>query len=122
MLFGTSFAYSRFLRFRLGWGHDATVAPAKKKPPVQEQQARGLKYLRQINKLLHRLHADATKRDRAGNRTLFYDQYATLVLIAMFSPAIDSLRAIQHMPKVRKLLGCPSRASLGLPLRGRTGV
>jgi len=65
--------------------------------------------------LLERLHDDATARDKAHNRTLFYDQYTALVLMAMFSPAIDSLRAIQQasaMPKVRKLLGC-SRASLG---------
>jgi len=86
-----------------------------KKPQVQREQVRGLKHLRQITKLLHRLHDDATARDKAGNRTLFYDQYAALVLLAMFSPAIDSLRAIQQasaMPKVRKLLGC-NRASLG---------
>ena len=86
-----------------------------RKPEVEGEQVRGLKHLRQITKLLHGLHDDATARDRAGNRTLFFDQYAALVLISMFSPALDSLRAIQQasaMPKVRKLLGC-SRASLG---------
>jgi hypothetical protein len=84
-------------------------------PEVEREQVRGLKHLRRITKLLHRLHDDATARDRAGNRTLFYDQYAGLVLLSMFSPAVDSLRAIRQasaMPKVRKLLGC-SRASLG---------
>lgn len=87
-----------------------------KKPTVEAEQIRGVKYLRRIDKLLHRLHDDATARDRAGNRTLFFDQYAGLVLLSMFSPAVDSLRAIQQasaMPKVRKLLGCSSRASLG---------
>ena len=86
------------------------------RPQIEREQVRGLKHLRRINKLLRRLHDDATARDKAGNRTLFYDQYAALVLLAMFSPAIDSLRAIQQasaMPKVRKLLGCPSRVSLG---------
>ena len=86
-----------------------------KKPRIQSEQVRGLKHLRQITTLLQRLHADATARDKAHNRTLFYDQYAALVLLAMFSPAIDSLRAIRQasaMPKVRKLLGC-SRVSLG---------
>jgi hypothetical protein len=86
-----------------------------RKPTVEPEQVRGLKHLRQINTLLHRLHDDATARDKAGNRTLFFDQYAALVLVALFSPAVDSLRAIQQasaMPKVRKLLGC-SRASLG---------
>jgi hypothetical protein len=86
-----------------------------RKPSIETRQVRGLKHLRQITALLHRLHDDATARDKAHNRTLFYDDYAALVLITMFSPAIDSLRAIQRasaMPKVRKLLGC-SRASLG---------
>jgi len=86
-----------------------------RKPELDAEQVRGLKHLRRIDKLLGRLHEDATARDRAGNRTLFYDQYAGLVLLAMFSPALDSLRAIGRasaMPKVRKLLGC-SRASLG---------
>src|SRR5205814_10255564 len=88
---------------------------ARKLPVEAQQQVRGLKYLRQINTLLKRLHDDATARDRAHNRTLFFDQYAALVLLMLFSPAIDSLRAIRQatcIPKVRKLLGC-SRASLG---------
>jgi hypothetical protein len=85
------------------------------KAALKPQDVVGLKHLRQITSLLSRLHDDATARDKAHNRTLFYDQYAALVLITMFSPAMDSLRAIQRasdMPKVRKLLGC-SRASLG---------
>lgn len=87
----------------------------RKADDVESRDVRGLKYVRQITSLLQRLHDDATARDRAGNRTLFYDQYAALVLMSMFSPAIDSLRAIQRtseLPKVRKLLGC-SRTSLG---------
>src|SRR5215213_3890029 len=86
-----------------------------KKLAVGAEQVQGLRHLRQIISLLSRLHDDATARDKAHNRTLFYDQYAALVLLAMFSPAIDSLRAIRQasaMPKVRKLLGC-SRVSLG---------
>jgi hypothetical protein len=94
--------------------HDAAM-PRARKPSIQGRQVRGLKHLRQITSLLQRLHDDATARDRAHNRTLFYDQYASLVLLSLFSPAIDSLRAIGQasaLPKVRKLLGC-SRASLG---------
>jgi hypothetical protein len=86
-----------------------------RRPKLQREQVRGLKYLRQITSLLRRLHEDATARDKAHNRKLFFDEYASLVLLAMFSPAIDSLRGIQQaseMPKVGKLLGC-SRASLG---------
>src|SRR2546423_14596893 len=87
-----------------------------RKLAIEPEQVRGLKYLRQINSLLQRLHDDATARDKAHNRRLFFDQYAGLVLLALFSPAIDSLRGIQRascMPKVRKLLDCPSRVSLG---------
>jgi Transposase DDE domain len=87
-----------------------------RKLPIQAEQVRGRKYLRRIASLLQRLHDDATARDKAHNRTLFFDQYAALLLVMMFSPAIDSLRAIRQasaMPKVRKLLGCPSRVSLG---------
>jgi hypothetical protein len=87
----------------------------QRKEKIEPEQVRGLKHLRKITTLLQRLHGDATARDKAHNRTLFYDQYAALVLLAMFSPAIDSLRAIQQaseMSKVRKRLGC-SRTSLG---------
>ena len=84
-----------------------------KKEQLAEPDVRGAKYLRRVLALLGRLHGDATARDRAGNRTLFFDQYAALLLFAMFSPAVDSLRAVQQasaLPKVRKLLGCPPGA------------
>jgi len=90
---------------------DATTATAGLDP----EQVRGARYLGRVFPLLARLRPDGCARDRAGNRTLFYDQYAALVLLSMFSPAMDSLRAIQQasaLGKVRKLLGCP-RASLG---------
>lgn len=85
----------------------------KRKDELTEPDVRGAKYLRRVLALLGRLHADATARDRAGNRTLFYDQYAALVLFAMFGPAVDSLRAVRQasaLPKVRELLGCPPGA------------
>jgi hypothetical protein len=89
--------------------------PRVSKPAVEGHQVRGLQHLRQIFSLLQFLHDDATVRDKAHNRTLFFDQYAALVLMSLFSPAVDSLRAIIQataMPKVRKLLGC-SKVSLG---------
>jgi hypothetical protein len=84
-------------------------------PTLDADQVRGAKYLGKVLPLLARLRPDGCARDRAGNRTLFYDQYAALVLLSMFSPAVDSLRAIQQasaLKKVRGLLGCP-RYSLG---------
>lgn len=85
----------------------------KKKDKLTEPDVRGAKYLKRVLALLGRLHGDATARDRAHNRTLFHDQYAALLLFSMFSPAMDSLRAVGQasaLPKVRKLLGCPPGA------------
>lgn len=76
----------------------------------------GAKYLDKVFALLAKLRDDGCARDRAGNRTLFYDRYASLVLLSMFSPAMDSLRAIQQasaLAKVQKLFGTDRRFSLG---------
>lgn len=75
----------------------------------------GLKYLRKIRPLLSRLRKVGTECDRAGNRRLFMDQYSALILMSLFSPAIESLRDLQRacaLDKVRKRLGV-TRASLG---------
>ena len=75
---------------------------------------RGAKYLGKVFPMLAKLRPDGCARDRAGNRTLFYDQYASLVLLSMFSPAMDSLRAIRQasaLKKVQALLGCASSSS-----------
>jgi hypothetical protein len=82
---------------------------------IHAKDLRGLKYFRVLGPLLDRLHADATRRDPAGNRQLHFDQYAGLLLLAFFSPLVDSLRGIQQassLAKVQKLLGC-ERAALG---------
>src|ERR1700759_4279713 len=80
------------------------------------QQVRGTKYLDKVFPLLTHLRSDGCARDKAGNRTLFYDQYVSLVLLSMFSPAMNSLRAIVQasaLAKVQKLLGINRRYSLG---------
>jgi hypothetical protein len=80
------------------------------------EQVCGVKYLDKVFGLLARLRDDGCARDRAGNRTLFYDRYASLVLLSMFSPAMDSLRAIQEasaLAKVQRLFGTDRRFSLG---------
>ena len=87
----------------------------KRRPAVTEKDLRGLKYFRLLTPLLERLHEDGTQRNRAGNRQLFFDQYAGLLLLFFFNPICTSLRAIQQasqLAKVQKLLGC-TRASLG---------
>jgi DDE family transposase len=85
--------------------------------PIQERDLQGFKYFRLLLPLLDRLHDNATQRDRAGNRRLFFDQYACLLLLFFFNPIIRSLRGAQRasqLEKVQKLLGCKrvSRGSL----------
>src|SRR5947207_1787410 len=71
----------------------ATTAPRSARPPVVQ----GFKYVRLVGQLLQRLHSAATVRDRAGNRQLFYDQYATLLLLYVFTPTVSSLRGLQQL-------------------------
>jgi hypothetical protein len=87
---------------------------AKKREEVREKDVTGLKYFDKLAPLLSRLHDVGCKRDKAGNRTLFYDQYCMLVLLYMFNPVVRSLRSIEQASQLRNVqrkLGC-QRASL----------
>jgi hypothetical protein len=86
-----------------------------RRKPIRERDLQGLKYFRLLIPLFERLHDDATKRDRAGNRQLFFDQYACLLLLFFFNPIVQSVRGMQQasqLQKVQRLFGC-GRASLG---------
>jgi Transposase DDE domain len=65
--------------------------------PVIAQNLPGLQYFRLLGPLFDPLHAVGTARDRAGNRQLFYDQYATLLLVYFFNPTVTSLRGLQQL-------------------------
>jgi hypothetical protein len=85
--------------------------------PLQGCNLQGFKYLEFLRPLLSQLHDNATQRDRAGNRRLFFDQYACLLLLYFFNPVIKSLRGVQRaseLEKTQSMLGCPrvSRGSL----------
>jgi hypothetical protein len=89
----------------------------KRRTPIEAKDLKGLKYFKVLGSLLDCLQNDATARDRAGNRRLFYDQYACLLLLFFFNPIIKSLRGIQQaseLDKVQRLFGCGriSRGSL----------
>lgn len=87
----------------------------KPRPEVRARDLQGLKYFKILDPLLDRLHDEGTASDRAGNRKLFYDQYASLLLLYFFNPIITSLRGIEQasgLDKVQKLLGC-RRVALG---------
>jgi|CXWL01.1.fsa_nt_gi hypothetical protein len=75
----------------------------------------GVKYLQRLFPLMQRLKSAGTERDRAGNRHLYFSQYAGLVLLGMFNPTLQSLRSLSEMSRLRKVQKCLGgpRASLG---------
>jgi hypothetical protein len=82
----------------------------KELPPLQ-----GFKYLDRVAPLLERLRDSGTARDTAGNRELFFDRYAALLLLYFFNPALTSLRGLQRataLGKVARATG-GGRVSLG---------
>jgi hypothetical protein len=82
---------------------------------VDERALQGFRCVKPVLKLVAHLHNTATERDRAGNRQWHMDQHIALLLLFMFNPICDSLRALQRasqLEKVQRLLGVP-RASLG---------
>jgi len=88
---------------------------ARRASPLRDRDIVGLKYFDRLMPLLERLHDVGTRRDRAGNRQLFFDHYCAYILLFLFNPVVTSLRGIQQasaLKKVQKKLGCP-RASLG---------
>jgi hypothetical protein len=77
-----------------------------KETPAGEASApvvQGFKYVRLVGTLLQALHRTGTERDRAGNRQLFYDQYATLLLRYFFTPTVTSLRGVQQVSTLAKV-------------------
>jgi hypothetical protein len=74
-----------------------------------------LKLVARAKGLFGRLCKAGTERDTAGNRRLLYSNYAALVLLSMFNPAMQTLRGLQQMSelkRVQKRLGV-GRVSLG---------
>jgi hypothetical protein len=69
---------------------------APKRAPVTTHDRQGFKDVRVLGPLLDHLHAAGTERDRAGNRQLCYDQYATVRLWYVLSPSVTSLRSLQQ--------------------------
>lgn len=77
-------------------------------PAVVAGKLQGFKYFSLVSDLLERLRPVGTARDKAGNRELFFDQYAALLLLYYFNPTVTTLRGIQQfttLEKVQKLCG-----------------
>ena len=84
-------------------------------PPVAAKDLQGFKYFALVTPLLERLHHSGTAGDKAGNRRLFFDQYAALLLLYFFNPILTSLNGLQQasaLDKVQKVTGGP-RVSKG---------
>jgi hypothetical protein len=99
----------------MGLAHTAGTMARVERAEIREGDLRGLRHFKKLRGLLAALHDHATARDRAGNRTLHYDQYVLLVLLHLFNPVSSGLRSIcraSALPKVRRALGV-SRTSLG---------
>lgn len=87
----------------------------KPTPPVAAKDLQGFKYFALVVPLLARLHHSGTASDQAGNRRLFFDQYAALLLLYFFNPILTSLNGLQRasaLDKVQKVTGGP-RVSKG---------
>jgi hypothetical protein len=82
--------------------------PRRPKPPVAAKDLQGFKYFEMVLPLLARLQDAGTGRDSAGNRRLFFDQYAALLLLYFFNPILTSLNGLQQasgLAKVQKVTG-----------------
>src|ERR1700687_62932 len=89
--------------------------PAKLRNPGSAEPLQGLKYFRRLTPLLARLHDAGCARDKAGNRTLHFDQYCSLILLALFNPLPHCLRGLgqaSELKKAQEQLGV-KRAALG---------
>lgn len=87
----------------------------KPTPPIAAKDLQGFKYFARVTPLLERLHHSGTASDKAGNRRLFFDQYAALLLLYFFNPILTSFNGLQQastLDKVQKITGGP-RVSKG---------
>ena len=63
---------------------------------LDPSEIEGWEYFDTLVPLLARLKGIGVKRNKAGNRLLFYDQYISLLLLYFFNPTITSLRGLQQ--------------------------
>jgi hypothetical protein len=82
---------------------------------LTSRDVRQVPQLARLRELFAGLRGMGAERDTAHNRTLHYDDYCMLILLALFSPVEMSLRRIveiSSVERVRRKLGV-SRTSLG---------
>jgi hypothetical protein len=75
---------------------------------IDPRRLQGFKYFKVLDDLFQRLHTLGAERDKAGNRRLFFDQYAVLLLLYYFNPTVTTLRGVRQfttLEKVQRLCG-----------------
>jgi len=76
-----------------------------------EKDLKGFKFLKVILPMLSHLHDQGCQRDKAHNRTLFFDNYAAFVLLYFFNPIVQFMGGIVQagtLQKVQEKLGVSS--------------
>lgn len=84
-------------------GSPSGKAPDNSKLTFNPDGLQGFKYFKMIGPLLERLYGAGAERDKAGNRDLHFNHYATLVLFYFFNPIVDGLRGLQQVSTLKKV-------------------
>ena len=75
---------------------------ARRVSRLREGDIVGQKYFDRLMPLLERLHDVGTRRDRAENRQLFFDQYCAYILLFLFNPIVTSPHGIHQASALKK--------------------
>lgn len=89
---------------------------------LDPRKLQGFKYFEALDGLLERLRPVGLGRDRAGNRDLYFDQYATLLILYYFNSTVTTLRGLRQfttLGKVQRLCGVKPTSLGSLSEAGR---
>ena len=78
------------------------------KPKLKDSDLSGFKYFDELAPRFETLHEFGCERDKAGNRTLHYDQFCVGMLLALFNPIVNSLGGLDQatqFSRIRERLG-----------------
>jgi hypothetical protein len=78
------------------------------KPKLKDSDLSGFKYFDELAPRFETLHELGCQRDKAGNRTLHYDQFCMGMLLALFNPIVNSLGGLDQatqFSRIRERLG-----------------
>ena len=74
-----------------------------KPEPLRPKDIVCLGHLKRVFQLLDALPKQNSRRDRAGNRALFLNDYCKLILLYVWNPLIDSLRVLQQVAQLENV-------------------